>query len=47
MFAPPENVQVSDIINWLTARGVRIEGALRSEATLEEMYSTLLREANL
>lgn len=45
MFAPPKNVQVSDIINWLTAREVRIEAALRSEATLEEMYSTLLKEA--
>lgn len=45
MFAPPKGVLVSDIINWLTARGIRIEGALRSEATLEEMYSTLLKEA--
>jgi ABC-2 type transport system ATP-binding protein len=44
IFSPQEGTEVSDIINLLTGRGVKIEGAIRQEATLEEMYSVILKE---
>ena len=44
IFSPQEGMEVSDIISWLTERRVKIEGAARKEATLEEMYSTILKE---
>ncbi len=37
--------EVSDIIAFLTGRGVKIEGAGRREASLEELYSSILQEA--
>lgn len=36
---------VSDIVNFLTQRRVRIEQVKRREASLEEIYTTILREA--
>jgi len=44
IFSPQEGMEVSDIISWLTERRVKIEGAARKEATLEEMYSAMLKE---
>jgi ABC-2 type transport system ATP-binding protein len=36
---------VSDIISFLTQRGVKIEQVVRRDASLEEIYTTILREA--
>jgi len=44
-FAPEENTGVSEIISFLTERNVKIEGANRTEASLEEMYAAILKEA--
>jgi ABC-2 type transport system ATP-binding protein len=44
IFSPQKGTEVSDIISFLTGRGVKIEGAVRQEATLEEMYSAILKE---
>jgi hypothetical protein len=38
-------MEISDIISFLAGRGVKIEEAIRKEASLEEMYSTILKEA--
>jgi len=45
IFSPREGTEVSDIINLLTSRGIKIEEAIKKEASLEEMYSTILKEA--
>jgi len=45
IFSPQPGIEVSDLISFLTARGIRIEGATRQEASLEEIYSTILKEA--
>jgi len=45
IFSPRPGVEVSDLVSFLTARGIRIEGATRQEASLEEIYSTILKEA--
>ena len=37
--------EVPDIVNFLTQRGVRIEQVKRREASLEELYTTILMEA--
>ena len=44
IFSPEQGTEVSDIISILTSRGVKIEEASRKEASLEEMYSTILKE---
>lgn len=44
IFTPPAGTEVSDIINLLVVRGVRVERADRKEASLEEMYSAILKE---
>jgi ABC-2 type transport system ATP-binding protein len=44
VFSPQEGTEVSDIISWLAERRVKIEKAARQEATLEEMYSAILKE---
>ena len=36
---------VSDIVNFLAQRGVRIEQVKRKEASLEEIYTAILKEA--
>ncbi len=45
IFSPQEGTEVSDIISLLTSRGIKIEEAIKKEASLEEMYSTILKEA--
>jgi len=44
IFSPQEGTGVSDIISWLSERKVKIEKAARQEATLEEMYTSILKE---
>ncbi len=44
IFSPQQGTEISDIISILTSRGVKIEEASRKEASLEEMYSTILKE---
>jgi ABC-2 type transport system ATP-binding protein len=44
IFSPEQGTEVSDIISILAGRGVKIEEASRKEASLEEMYSTILKE---
>jgi ABC-2 type transport system ATP-binding protein len=43
-FSPPGKVEVSDIVGRLVARGVKVEGARRKEASLEDLYASILRE---
>ena len=45
IFSPQEGMEVSDIVSLLAEHGVKIEGAARKEASLEEMYSAILKEA--
>jgi ABC-2 type transport system ATP-binding protein len=45
IFSPQKGTEISDIISILVGRGVKIEEATRKEASLEEMYSTILKEA--
>jgi ABC-2 type transport system ATP-binding protein len=45
IFSPEDSTEVSDIISILASRGVKIEEAARKEASLEEMYSAILKEA--
>jgi ABC-2 type transport system ATP-binding protein len=44
VFAPPQGVEVSDIVALLVGRGVKVEGARRREASLEELYTAILKE---
>jgi len=44
VFAPGPGTGVSDIISALSARGLRIEQAVKKEASLEEIYSSILKE---
>ncbi len=44
IFTPGEGTGVPDIINILTSRGIKIEEVSKKEASLEEMYSTILKE---
>lgn len=44
IFSPREGTGVSDIISLLSERKVKIEKAARQEATLEQMYSAILKE---
>jgi ABC-type multidrug transport system, ATPase component len=44
IFSPQQGTEVSDIISILTSRGVKIQEASRKEASLEEMYSAILKE---
>jgi ABC-2 type transport system ATP-binding protein len=43
-FTPRPGVEVSDIVGFLVGRGVKVEGAGRKEASLEELYTAILRE---
>jgi ABC-2 type transport system ATP-binding protein len=43
-FAPQEGVRVPDIVSLLVGKGVGIEGANKKEASLEEIYSAILKE---
>jgi ABC-2 type transport system ATP-binding protein len=44
-FVLQEGVRVPDIVSLLVRRGVEIEGVSRKEASLEEIYSAMLKEA--
>ena len=44
VFAPQADTEVSDIVGRLVARGVKVEGARRREASLEDLYSAILKE---
>ena len=44
IFSPQEGVDVSDIVSLLAGRGVKIEGATRREASLEDMWTAILKE---
>jgi len=44
IFSPQAGTEVSDIISLLAGRGVKIEEATRKEASLEEIYSSILKE---
>jgi hypothetical protein len=43
-FSPQEGTEVSDIIGYLSGHDVKIEEAMKKEASLEEMYSAILKE---
>jgi len=44
-FTPEEGAaEVSDIISFLAGQGVKIEQAGRREASLEELYASILKE---
>jgi ABC-2 type transport system ATP-binding protein len=43
-FVPQEGVRVPDIVSLLVGRGVEIEGVSKKEASLEEIYSAILKE---
>ena len=45
IFSPWEGTEISDIIGFLSSRGVKIEEAVKKEASLEEMYAAILKEA--
>ncbi len=45
IFSPEEGTEISDIISLLASRGIKIEEAVKREATLEEMYAAILKEA--
>ena len=44
VFSPSGNVDVSDIVGRLVSRGVKVEGAKRKEASLEDLYASILKE---
>ncbi len=44
-FSPMENVDVADIVSLLTQHGVKIESVRRKEASLEEIYTAMVKEA--
>jgi ABC-2 type transport system ATP-binding protein len=44
IFSPPEGVEVSDIVAFLVGHDVRVEGARRKDASLEELYTAILKE---
>jgi ABC-2 type transport system ATP-binding protein len=47
IFSPREGTEISDIISFLSGKGVKIEEAVRKEASLEEMYAAILKEVEL
>ena len=44
VFSPAQGVEVSDIVGFLVGHGVKVEGARRKEASLEELYTAILKE---
>jgi len=44
IFSPEKGTEISDIISILAARGVKIEEVSKKEASLEDMYSAILKE---
>jgi ABC-2 type transport system ATP-binding protein len=46
-FSPMEGIEVSDLISFLASRGIKIEEAVKKEASLEELYAAILKEVEL
>jgi ABC-2 type transport system ATP-binding protein len=44
-FVLQEGVRIPDLVNLLVTRGVEIEGVSKKEASLEEIYSAMMKEA--
>jgi len=44
IFMPDEGTETSDIISLLSSRGIKVDEAIKQEASLEEMYSNILKE---
>lgn len=44
IFSPLEGTEISDIISFLASHGIKIEEAIKKEASLEEMYASILKE---
>ena len=44
IFSPHKGTEVSDIIDYLASRGIKIEEAIKKDASLEEMYAAILKE---
>ncbi len=44
VFTPQEGVEVSDIITFLSGQNVKIDGVKKKESSLEELYSSILKE---
>ena len=47
IFIPGRGTETSDIISFLSSRGIKVEEAVKQEASLEEMYSNILKEADV
>jgi ABC-2 type transport system ATP-binding protein len=45
VFLPDEGIGTPEILNALSGHGVEVDEAIKQEATLEEMYSKILKEA--
>ena len=43
-FMPDEGTETSDIISFLSSHGIMVDEAIKQEASLEEMYSNILKE---
>lgn len=43
-FVPQEGVRIPDIVSLLVGKGIAIEGVSKKEASLEEIYSAILKE---
>jgi len=43
VFSPPVETDVSEIVSFLVERGVGIEGVKREEASLEDLYASILK----
>ena len=44
IFVPDDKTETSDIISHLSGLGIKVEEVIRQEASLEEMYSNILKE---
>ena len=47
VFTPGKGTDISEIISILAGRGVKIEEATKKELSLEEMYSTILKDVEV
>ncbi len=45
VFIPDKGTETSDIISLLSSRGIKVDEAIKQEASLEEMYSNILKGA--
>ncbi|MDD5659651.1 MAG: ABC transporter ATP-binding protein [Actinomycetota bacterium] len=47
VFSPLGSTEISDIISILSEKGIKIEEVIKKEASLEELYSTILKEIKI